>query len=847
AHTEVAYAYNITNPTTHTKLAGRTYDNVEFNNQGSAAIPQAKYHVDGSNITGTGYIPFDAELIVGGSTGGSTGSFNDFNGTMTLQHLNRSGRYVNEPATWNAGSETGETVVGLASYYTANDVVHIGPGPSLSQPFWNASPTAAPGAAVISGTVSPSNAFAFVTLPGITQTPNATWAPVPPSGHFTWNLTGGTYVTSFLASEYDPLNWVTTTVASGGIAAPIAATLTANTARGVYTPLYAWDNAQLAAISSGGSGTISSPYILDNNEVGALSAEFGSVNDYFYPEFTGIQLYGTTAYVEIVDPAPFLVDYQGSQLQAANYFGLPSANYLGIELFNTTHVSVVSGTLQGWVGAYQSQYYDDTAYSALVVWNSTSTLVTGVTFQDQGYGITLYGGGNNTITGNYFVNDPVSINAGYGTPFIGYGADGGGPIGIVIYEGGDLIFNNEFTTLYTAVEINENSYDGLYNTYLENFLDNWNLSTTHPATSTFTYNGITVSGSVNGSATVCGNFWWNEVPGAPLPYNDRGYIVNGGDNCPGGPTLFAVPFVESGLPPGTPWGVQAVALPPTTLPYGGTSTVTSSSTFIAVPAEVIFEAVFAPVNGYTDAPSFTEFYLTNGGVLETPSGPATDIAVVYTPLSGATGTLAFTQTGLPAGTSWSVTVGTSQWSSTTGGVANTLSPGSYPYTVGTVPGYAATPPSGQATVSTSAVTSVAISFTPTTGWIAGTVTPPNASVRVDGTAVTISGGTFNVSVPGGIHSVEVTASGYAPYYNNVTVTGGKTTHLTIVAATLSPQITNGLSRTDLYAIVGATLVLALAIILAAAWRRTRDRRQPPAQSWSAPPGLPPSNPPPSGP
>jgi thermopsin len=840
-HTEVAYAYNIFNPTTHAKIAGDTYDNVVFNNQGDAAIPQAEYHVDGTNLTGTGYIPFDAELIVGGNTGGSTGSFNNFAGTMTLEHLNAAGtEYVPEPSTWNAGSESGETVEGIASYYDSTDVVHLGPGPSFTAPFWNSSPTAAPGAAVLSGMLTPANGFAFVTNSVTYSATTSTWAPVRASGVFEWNLTGGTYTARFLASEYNPLATGPIVVASGTTAPPIAATLTANASIGVYTPLYAANNAELKAISSAGSGTLAAPYVLDNDEPGALSPEFGDVNDYFYPVFTGILLNGTTDYVEVANAAPFLVDYQGYQLQFANYFGLPSSNNLGIEMFGASHVSVVGGTLLGWVGYYQSQSVDETAYAALVVWNSTSILITGATFEDEGYGITLYGGTNNTITGNLFVDDPVTINAGYGTYPIYGGLDGPGPTGIVTYEAGDLIFNNEFNTYFTAVESDVNFYDGLYASYKEAFLDNWNLSAAVPANTAFTYNGVTVSGSVTGAATVCGNYWWNEAPTSPVPYNNDGYIANGGDYCGTGPALYLVPFTESGLPVGASWGFEIVPLPPETLPFGGTATVSSAAVLVALPTEIIFEAVFEPLPGYTNAPTFTEFYITNAGELITPTGPASDIPVVYT---AETGTLSITQTGLPAGTAWSVTVGGTVYTSTSGGMTNPIAPGTYSYTVGPVPGYAATPTSGSTTVSSDQITSVAIAFAPTTGWIAGTVTPSGATVQIDGVAVTTVGGAFNVSVPSGTHAIEVSASGYAPYDSLVTVIGGQTTHVPIVMTSLKPATFPAI---DLYAIVGAILVLAVAILVAVLLTRKRQSGPPPTHVWDTPPAPPPPAPPSSG-
>ena len=210
------------------------------------------------------------------------------------------------------------------------------------------------------------------------------------------------------------------------------------------------------------------------------------------------------------------------------------------------------------------------------------------------------------------------------------------------------------------------------------------------------------------------------------------------------------------------------------------------------------------------------------------------------------GTLAFTQTGLAGDTEWSVTVGSSVWTSTSGGVANPLTPGSYSYTVGAVAGYSPTPSSGMATVSEGEVTTVPLTFAPASGWIAGTVTPDSATVRVDGSVVTTSDGAFNVSVPAGFHSIQANAAGYAAYYNNVSVSGGKTTHLTILEPALSSSTTTALSSAEFYGIVGAILALAVAVLVAALLLSRRRGRPPPTQAWSSASGAPPAQPPSSG-
>ena len=58
-------------------------------------------------------------------------------------------------------------------------------------------------------------------------------------------------------------------------------------ALGVYTPLIAFGNGELAALSSGGTGSAARPYVLLNNEYGALDPEFAPMNDWQFPVFPG--------------------------------------------------------------------------------------------------------------------------------------------------------------------------------------------------------------------------------------------------------------------------------------------------------------------------------------------------------------------------------------------------------------------------------------------------------------------------------------------------------------------------------------------------------------------------------
>jgi hypothetical protein len=67
------------------------------------------------------------------------------------------------------------------------------------------------------------------------------------------------------------------------------------------------------------------------------------------------------------------------------------------------------------------------------------------------------------------------------------------------------------------------------------------------------------------------------------------------------------------------------------------------------------------------------------------------------------------------------------------------------------------------------------------------VTPATATVDIDGTAATVTAGSFSVSVTAGIHSIVASASGYVTYYTNVSVSAGATTTVTITLKAVTPS------------------------------------------------------------
>ena len=697
-YSEIDFDYQLLNGA-GVQIENGMFDRVLFNNTGfPGAIPNPHIHIDGSNLTGTGFIPYDAEIMLGGPGGGSTATFDQLNATMTLQHWDSTlGAYVNEPSAWSVASETGETAVGVAEYYTSDDVAHLGAGPEFAQPFWNSSATAAAGAAELSGTISPSNAWAFVTNGATYNYTTAAWGALPPSGNYAWNLTAGTYTVKIMASNYDAVTSSTLTLAANTNTA-YSIPLTADVTAGVYAPLYAWSNAQLAAISSGGSGTSASPYMIVNDEYTNLSAEFAATNDYGYPAYPGISLAYTNAYVDIVNAAPFAVTFWGPSLLTATHFNTPTSDDLATWLFATSHVSILDSTFSGWFTSQATGF----PYANILLWNSTSTLIAGSTFEVNSQAILTYGGTGNWILNNSFLNAPLtgfSILAPvvYGTTLEGAGLPA--PLAINENEGGDTIVNNYVATPFTAWSSNQNTYDDSYPSVPATYNNSWNLSAPIVSGTTLTANGITVTlNAIGGFPWACGNWWADYQPGVTaLPYDEFlfgfEFINNGGDYCP----------------------------------------------------------------------------------------------------AGSLGTAVFVESGLPSGTSWSVTVGAASVAGTTVSQSWVAAAGLYAYTVGAVAGYSAAPSSGTFGVTAlGGVTTVTISFTstaPTSGTISGTVTPTTATVWIDGATVSVSSGAFTKSSVGvGTHSIEATAAGYYPYYNNVTVTGGGTSTVTISLNPVTPPI-----------------------------------------------------------
>jgi hypothetical protein len=622
-------------------------------------------------------------------------------------------------------------------------------------------------------TVHPIAAYAFLFVnPGTTENDSLSqWVPSSTTGTTTFHLpTGGTFFLNFLESEHTPANQVVTATAS--VTLP-AVHLAGNPGLGVYTPLFAFTNGELAAISTGGAGTAGAPYVIENNQVGSLAPEFGGWDDFLFPVFPGLLFAGTTAYVDVTPPS-FEInlpawDFAPPYVQA---LGLPTTNDLQIQFYDASNIALVHGAaISGWLSAYEYGFPE----SEVMAWDCTNILIASNTFDDEGNGLLLYGGTGNTVWGNSFLPTSVVSPNPYSV------SDAGSLVtGVNETESGDLLYNNLFEVGIPAITPTVDpfpcdQYDICAPTA---YTDTWNV-TDEPATDSATVLGFALTGSIIGTSYQGGSYWSNygttANPYGVLPYNNSDAISVGGDYVPLVPfSLYSVTFIESGLGTGLPWNVTegTVFLSSVTTSL---SAETPNGTFplsVGAPTGYIVTAA-APT--FTVAGAATTVYVTFAALLPLTvdaSGFVSGPAVLWTASVNGTGTVNMTVT--ESGSS----------SSSGASIVFELPAGSYNVTAA-AQGYSVAPSTTAVTVASPGSTA-SFTFTPLPGQLDLTVAPAAASVWVNGHSVTLSSGSASTSVPAGLASVEATDVGYHPYFANVTVNSSATTSLTITLSAIAP-------------------------------------------------------------
>ena len=267
-------------------------------------------------------------------------------------------------------------------------------------------------------------------------------------------------------------------------------------------------------------------------------------------------------------------------------------------------------------------------------------------------------------------------------------------------------------------------------------------------------------------AVVLGLGFANVIPGFHL-----GKAGGGPGPAPG---QYSVTFSEAGLTKGTPWSVT----------LAGSTRSSSSSTVQFTKGNGSYAFSVGGVSGYTASPS-------SGTV--TVNGASVTQSVAFSPSAVATYAVTFTESGLPSGTAWSVALSGAGGSGVApGSIAFNEANGTYSFTVGSVAGYTANPPSGSVTVNGAAVTQAIVFSSSTAPLYLVTFTE---SGLPSGTAwsVLLNGVTGGASAPGsivfsepnGTYSFTIgSVAGYTanPSLGSVTVNGAAVTQAIVFSS-----------------------------------------------------------------
>jgi YVTN family beta-propeller protein len=300
------------------------------------------------------------------------------------------------------------------------------------------------------------------------------------------------------------------------------------------------------------------------------------------------------------------------------------------------------------------------------------------------------------------------------------------------------------------------------------------------------------------------------------------------------PTMYSVNFNEIGLIGPTMWSVTLNGTPDST---------TSTSLSFVVPNGT-YPFTIGSVAGYTSN-------RTSGGVEVQGAPIAVDVG--FTSIA-ASYLVTFVEAGLPSTTPWAVTLSSQLEGSSTASIQFSEGNGSYPFSVGTVTGFTATPSSGSVPVN-GASTTQDISF-------AAVVPPLAVALTADpGTLVVGTPTTLTATVSGGsapftyvytylppgcastASSFECTPTATGTFNATVTVTdpAGQKAHanttLIVQPAAPSPGPTSqSTSSNGLWILLAVVIVLAAILLLVFVLRRRRkEPERPPASGHGSPP------------
>ena len=427
----------------------------------------------------------------------------------------------------------------------------------------------------------------------------------------TFWLAPGNYSLETELSGYTPL--VTALNVTGPLTVPIA--LAPDPALGIYTPLWAWSDSQLAAISTSGTGVPSEPYVLENVQPGPIGQVFGVYNPFGYAAYAGILLLDTRASTEVVDPASFATE--------TNAFSGPGPVFPELDtpplcFWNVSGVALLDGKS---IGA-NTTFFSSFAPFKVMFYDSSNNLIAENSFGGIFGDLLMEAGptsagefagpsGNNTIWGNTF--------------------EAGGAMGLVEVESNDRVYNNAFYSNQTACQPGNPlaaNYCWPVFAPVPTLNNTWNISV-QASSNVHLAPGfplIPLTGSIIGTTWQGGNFWWNYgvYPNsyADFPYDDglnsslliTVYITGGGDYAPlTHAYLYTVTLEAVDLSQGNAWRGW-VANSTTLLEEFGTLADNRTNTHVVYLPNGTYTCLAKPPN-YLDLEPLNTTFVVSGGNL----------------------------------------------------------------------------------------------------------------------------------------------------------------------------------------------------------------------------------------
>ena len=258
--------------------------------------------------------------------------------------------------------------------------------------------------------------------------------------------------------------------------------------------------------------------------------------------------------------------------------------------------------------------------------------------------------------------------------------------------------------------------------------------------------------------------------------------------------FYAVTFSESGLPKGTVWFVNITG-------RSSSGKITSGNYTVYLPNGTYYYNISTTLKTYS--PSY------HGSVII--SGSALTQHIKFSELRYS---IEFGQTGLPGGTMWNI--------SSTSGISNTSSGrnltlyvtnGTYNLYVSTIDTYYPLLAEYNVTVSGSNLTETLI-FMPYS-YIHGSVNPSGSLVEINGKALNVTDGKFNLKVRNGSYYIVASMDSYNTYYGNISLDSGSNYYIniTLTQSVISQTAKEKPSSADLY-YMGSLVAIIVAFAFA---------------------------------